>query len=487
MHCGLKPFIKKYWTGILLGSAVVLAAVLRFRGLLVQSYWCDELFSATASHPNRSLLYVWDTVINFDVHPPLYHTLLWLWYRIAGFSEFTGRSLSAVTGSLGVLCLYFLGKVMYNREAGLYAAIAGSMNVFLIFYSQEVRSYSLLFLLTAVSFTFLFMFIRLRKTNSLVLYILSTVLMVYTHYFSFFILAAQAAVFAAAFFSDKKNRKKLLIRAVIAAAAVGVCILPIIPNLFKNAGMTTFWIKRPPPMFFVYYIMYYVKNYYLLGLYCFALVSAVLVFFCKKDRTPGYATATVTVLVWITAGYALPYVRSITSAPILTVRNTIIVVPALFVLIGYGIFLLKDRLLKTGFMLLVVFFSLYQLHHMRYYSKVKKEQWREVIIAANDAAGHVPMFDSVLMGFRYDTYADMLGMGFRVHTIDSLQACFDRKCVPDTFWVLDAHTDNIGESSLLAKSGFREISRIERYKARGILYVYHPPRQPGRNTESGHD
>ncbi len=148
-----KNYIKEHTLFITLLFALGLALFLRFKGLTFQSYWFDEIFSIKISNPNNSLAFVYNQTMG-DVHPPFYQALLWFWYQLFGFSEYSGRALSALSGSLAIFVLYLLGKELYNKEVGIYASLIGGTNYFLILYSQEVRSNIILFLFSALSYLY---------------------------------------------------------------------------------------------------------------------------------------------------------------------------------------------------------------------------------------------------------------------------------------------------------------------------------------------
>ena len=172
---------------------VILGIYLRFKGLTYNNHWLDELYSADFSDPSRSFYGMLKITLE-DVHPPLYQSILWLWYKAFGFTEFSGRSLSALTGTFGIITVYLLGKELFNKQVGLYAAIIISTNVFLIKYSQEVRSYELLFLLSMLSFIYLYRVIFNPNKKNTLYYWLLTIILFYTHYISFFIVVIQLAI-----------------------------------------------------------------------------------------------------------------------------------------------------------------------------------------------------------------------------------------------------------------------------------------------------
>ena len=191
---GIREYTKKNIITIGLIITLIVGIILRFKGLTFQSDWYDELFSITASMPDRSFWSMYNITVK-DVHPPLYQSLLWVWYHIFGFTEFSGRALSATIGTIGIIAVYFLGKEFFNREVGLYAAIVASMNYFLIYYSQETRSYSLLFLLSTISYIYFIKVLTEYNKKNFILYLLSTLALVYTHYFGFFLVGTQVFIF----------------------------------------------------------------------------------------------------------------------------------------------------------------------------------------------------------------------------------------------------------------------------------------------------
>ena len=94
-------YIEKYFIYIALSLAIILGVILRLNGLTFQSYWFDEIFTIKLSNPIHSIGYVYDHTMG-DVHPPFYQSLIWVWYKIFGFNEYSGRVLSALAGSFSI-------------------------------------------------------------------------------------------------------------------------------------------------------------------------------------------------------------------------------------------------------------------------------------------------------------------------------------------------------------------------------------------------
>ena len=129
-------------------AVIASAFALRVYRLDAQSLWYDEGFSAHVALGDFSGIFAY---AGMDLHPPLYHILLWLWTHLAGGSEFALRFLSVAAGVTTVALMYRLGTQLGGSQLGVVAAILAVANPFLVYYSQEARMYSLLTALALLS------------------------------------------------------------------------------------------------------------------------------------------------------------------------------------------------------------------------------------------------------------------------------------------------------------------------------------------------
>ena len=463
-----KEFIKQHIILIGIIVTLIVAIVLRFKGLTFQSHWLDELWSVAASNPSRTFSSMYDTTVR-DVHPPLYQTLLWIWYHAFGFTEYAGRALSATIGTLGIYAIYLLGKEFFNKEVGLYAAIIATMNHFLIFYSQEVRSYGLLFLLSTMSYLYLIKVLTQYSKKNFILYLVFTVALVYTHYFGFFLVATQVFVFIYYFIKEKAQRKHLAILALITAVTIIVSLLPLMEHILSHEGKKSFWIKSVSEWFVIDYIKNYTRSQYLDGIFLLLTTMSLGYIFTKKEES-RYKHVTIVLLAWILIGYLLPYIRSITAIPLLTSRNTIMILPALILLIAYGIYLIKDNILKVSALVIIIFFSWYQINISDYYHKVTKQQWREVLLSIKGTNEKMPIY--AFMGGKYETYNSMLQLNLNIKGINNLKKGFEDKTFEKCFLVVDSHGNHIKDNKILKNSEIKKVLEIKKHDARGVLYAY---------------
>ena len=132
-------------------AAVLAGAALRLHGLDRTSIFNDEASSwSIARLPFLGML----RATADDVHPPLYHAILYGWMRLFGDSEIALRLPSAIMGIANIYLIYRLGTVLWDRLTGMFAAALLAFSSFHIWYSQEARMYALLTLMaTACALT----------------------------------------------------------------------------------------------------------------------------------------------------------------------------------------------------------------------------------------------------------------------------------------------------------------------------------------------
>lgn len=192
-------------------SLVVFASCFRLYGLTFQSMWLDELLSITHSAPDGGIAEPIRFAMTRDGSPPLFNILLWIWRSTFGTAEYPAKVLPALFGILGVLSMFFFGKELFSVKEGIYASLVTAILPFHIYYSQELRPYSLLFLLCVLSYYLLIKFLKLRSLRWGLPYVLTTSCMLYTHYFGFLVLFAQLIYLGVIFMWDRDvDRKSFL-------------------------------------------------------------------------------------------------------------------------------------------------------------------------------------------------------------------------------------------------------------------------------------
>jgi len=183
----------KGWTLASIAAILLLAFALRLYRLGYQSIWYDE---GVSIHMARKSLAALTAHTAGDIHPPLYYYLLHFWINVTGSSEFAVAFLSLTFGLLLVPLVYRIGQHLYNPMVGALAALLVAISPFNLWYSQEMRMYTLGALLGLVSLYSLLQLLahvgcRIQGTGCRVYwvgYILSAALGLYTLYYLAFLL-----------------------------------------------------------------------------------------------------------------------------------------------------------------------------------------------------------------------------------------------------------------------------------------------------------
>ena len=127
----------RHWA---LVATLLLAYGLRVYRLGSESLWYDETVSVHLATKNIPELVAHTAG---DIHPPGYYLLLHAWSQVAGSSDFSSAYLSLFFGLLLVALAYRLGRLVFGADVGLLAALLVALSPYNLWYSQEVRMYTL--------------------------------------------------------------------------------------------------------------------------------------------------------------------------------------------------------------------------------------------------------------------------------------------------------------------------------------------------------
>ncbi len=200
------------------------AALLRFATITSQSFWVDE--ATTVHEVSLSFGQMLHQLRIEETTPPLYFALAWVWTRVFGAGELGIRSLSALAGVALVPVAYLCGRELVSRAAGVVAAALVAVSPFMIWYSQEARSYMLFALLSGLSFLFAARAARTRASGDFAIWSVSSALAVLTHFFAGFLIAPEAVWLVWLLRADRRALRAALLACAVVAAAQGA-VLPI--------------------------------------------------------------------------------------------------------------------------------------------------------------------------------------------------------------------------------------------------------------------
>lgn len=207
----------------------LLAFALRAHLLQSDAFWIDELLTIwTANDGIESSFAVRD-------HPPLFYLVTSLSLNLFGENEFAARLPSLFAGTLTLPLLYSFGRHLKKGTAGLLAAGLLAISPLSLEHSQEARHYAMLAAFSLASYIFLYRALQRPSRRRWLLYGLSVVVNLYTHYGALIVLASQTLIIAIWCLSLLPSQKaiRLFKHAVLSALVVALLYSVWIPRLVR--------------------------------------------------------------------------------------------------------------------------------------------------------------------------------------------------------------------------------------------------------------
>ncbi len=313
---------------------VIVATLLRLWHLdKPEGMWNDEYL--TWKIANAKLPTEFFYALKSNCHAPLHYLYLKLWMFIFHDSDKFLRLSSVIPGVLGVIVMYFAGREYKNKDGestALTAAVLCAISSFLIYFSQEIRIYSLLFFITTLVLLYALKIFNNPSKKNFALYSLFSVLLILTHTIGFvFVVFSTAAIMT--FAVSKKDKGNFALYSILGVVLLALPFVPMIVNiLVKGSYFSQWWapfnysrtlftitdIFSPflCDTFHVYNTFadaFYKNNIVNLGFLVFAVIPALIGILCfingalNPKRMQGYLLCTVactvlTVLIAAVAG-----------------------------------------------------------------------------------------------------------------------------------------------------------------------------------------
>lgn len=334
-------------------------------------------------------------------HMPLYYLYL---KPFAGCSDLILRLTSVLPGVLAILVMYLIGKE-YSKKCGIYAASMTSVLSFLIYYSQEVRFYSLLFLFSALSLLFTIKLLKNFTRKNLAGYIISALLILFTH-----VLGGIYVGLNLAYVIYKK--KKVSAKFFMIFALTLILIIPFGINILRMLPSSQWWGHfsytnilflfsdffspiltnnvNAPPVFF------YNKH---LALWILLPTLIALSGFCAGvKRFKGFSIITLILIIVMS-------ILAVSGKLVFITKYSIEILPILILIVSFGFYNLK----RTGSILFALFvaFHLAAIFTPNYVAKIPRSEGHRLV-------GEVLKYrnpDNILFTYyepnRFERYVDL--------------------------------------------------------------------------------
>ncbi len=211
--------MKKYLPFI---PIILVAAGLRIYNVESKNLWFDEVYSWKISQGSIKQIII---ETSGDIHPPLYYLVLKYWNMLSGDSVFSMRMLSVLIGILSMIYLFRLSLLFTeSRFQQILILLMYAFSPLNIYYSQEVRMLNLNLLLCLAGVYYFYSFLKKYSFRNSFLYVLFTLLSLYTHYFGFLILFTEVLVMFIRFFQSRQ--RDLLKRYLICFSVINLLYVP---------------------------------------------------------------------------------------------------------------------------------------------------------------------------------------------------------------------------------------------------------------------
>ena len=215
---------------IIIGTLLRLVMIDKPEGL-----WNDEYVSYMIAA--RPMFDGFIEGIKSQCHMPFYYIYLKITMLLFGQSDLVLRLSSVFTGILSIIVMYFAG-LEKDKRTGIYCAVFTSVSSFLIYYSQEVRLYSLLFLFSALTLLFSFRFIKKNDLKNLIFFIISNFLILITHTIGFVFVFLNLVYVSYKLFNTHKN---IIIKMWAATAVLMLLITPQLLGILFRQTFSQWW------------------------------------------------------------------------------------------------------------------------------------------------------------------------------------------------------------------------------------------------------
>ena len=334
---------------VTLVAILILAAILRVFLIGNHGLWLDELFSLRFADNTLQILI--REVLLHDNHPPTYYVLLHYWVLLFGDSEFSLRMPSAILSVLSVLFTYKVGAILFDTRVAAIASLLLALSEFSIYYAQEARMYSLLAFASVLSVYCLIRFLEKQTPWSLVNYIWSTTLLVYSHLFGLFILLAENLYVLTIIFIYSQQSTAIHLKKWISAQAYLLLLsIPWLVSLINRILIVNkegFWAETPTLHSILGTFHTFTGSNRGLIVWVFLLLLSLLFALIiktapgrkvlKKPSFPDYGKSVYLLSLILFIPILIPYLVSQFVTPIYIVRCTIAGHFAFYLLVAFGI------------------------------------------------------------------------------------------------------------------------------------------------------
>ena len=348
-------------------NSLIVYLIIVFIGILTiffqlhfENFWLDEMNSFWVSDPTLSLD---ETIIRqkkTDFHNPiLFNLILKEFLNLTKYDPSTSRLLPFIFGSINLLFFGILSYQVKKDNSFLLTTFLASINIYIIKYSQEVRPYSLLLMLSTINIYLYYLILNESIKNKfynyliIFIFIITSVLNYSTNPFSLIIFFSQIIHMIFIFLHlNKKNN--LLIFSYL--SIIFIYLLSNYSYLTYQISFSSYMLSADIsnvidglyfPRFFGSKIMGYIY-----------LISFLFLIFYQKKKIISNINYSVLVIIFIFS-YLIPFTYGLIRTPVLLDRYIIFVLIPVIVLISCLSNEIKSKKIKNSIIVILIISTLF--------------------------------------------------------------------------------------------------------------------------------
>ncbi len=297
----------------------------------------------------------------------IFYAALSLW-RNLGVNEFILRLLPLIFGMLSIGMIHKIGTTLSNEKTGLISSFILAVSPFHIYYSQELRVFTMICFFASVSVYYTIKLFREFNLSNSLLFIFSATLCLYLYDFSLILIVAENLFFVA--FNRRKEiiRKWLFIQFVIALLYMPWFNAVVARRIFNyNSAAIISWIPevncQTIIQTFKIFNLGYNSTYYidLVSFPFFTFLFLLGIWGILKDRK-----SLSILLFWLFIPIIIAV--SVRLMPFFLPRTLIFILPAYYLIVAYGISKISNKFVTFFIILIVAVLSVLPLKN--YYNNI---------------------------------------------------------------------------------------------------------------------
>lgn len=429
---------------------LLVAAILRFYKINFQSLWMDEIYTMNITNPENSFTTIISEVNQKEGFPYLYFILMKIFYFIFGYSPLVTRGFSAIMGIASVYAIYLIGKALYSKNVGLYAALLLTFSEYCIAESQDARPYAFYLFSVIMTFYSLVIFIKKYSLKNAIQYGIFAGLLLNASFFGFINLFSQALIVLFFLCIIPKEEKIIYFKRVCIAGLIA--LLMFLPNIYKLStllGFKSTWIPAPTGESFTFLFRELLGNsemtlFLFMPLFIFFLVTIF-----KEKNTVSYneilerknVFSFIILIFWFFILIIFLFLKSYLDTPLIISRYFTSIVPVFYLIFGSSIAMISNKIIR--YTILICLISFMWINHdivRKYYDTVTKSQYREVSnFIIDNNKNNETVYTSLSYWYRYYMPAET-----KINLVEKPLEDIIKEMIQDStkvkeFWYADAH------------------------------------------------